>query len=95
MNKQEQEAIDKVSPLCRNCKHIINYECGSSECRKAILEVNPVHGNIKYNYCHRERSPILSVDKACGPEGKYFEPCDPELTIYQKFLNLIGVVWEN
>lgn len=89
LNKEEQEAIDKVSPLCTACKHCRNPEYGSATCRKAILGAEPIDGIITYNPCYKERDePQGRLDSRCGPKGKHFEP---ELTFFQKVLEFLGV----
>jgi len=39
---------------------------------KAIKKISPLDGEIVYYTCAEMRS--LTSDKACGPEGNWFEP---------------------
>lgn len=76
MTKEEQEALDKVKPICAECKYCIKddwYSC--SRTGKAVA--NNVSGSVytRYRECDDERN--RGYQDSCGKRGRFFEQAPP------------------
>lgn len=80
MTKEEQEALDRVRPLCVECKHhILNtewdeYQCGRTGSVTACNVTGRIH--TKHRECSVERN--HNFQNSCGRTGRFFEPKPPK-----------------
>lgn len=75
LTKEEQAALDRVKPICAECKHYIENEFRGPECaRTDSINANKITGRVGHSYhaCDTERK--LGLQGSCGSLGKHFEP---------------------
>lgn len=91
MTKEEQAALDKVKPICAECKHCFvddiwgDYECG----RTGKAYANNITGSVhtRYRDCEIERN--QGLQGSCGKQGIFFEQAPP---VKQSWLDKV-IAW--
>lgn len=93
MNEKELAVLDKVKPLCIDCKHYEDHDgWATPTCKIAVLGCEPVQGIITYNTCSKERN--VGIHGHCGESGTNFEP-KPEPKAKSWFDRLIAFLSES
>lgn len=75
LTKEEQLALDRVKPICAECKHYWEPEYSAPKCtRTDAIRADNITGRVDHSYhtCDTERK--LGLQGSCGRLGKHFEP---------------------
>lgn len=79
LTKEEQIALDRVKPICAECKHYLEPEYASPKCtRTDSIQADRISGGVSHSYrsCDIERG--LGLQQSCGKQGRFFEPMPPK-----------------